>query len=91
MTAASFLRSICAQYHLKPRQIQSKQLTDFRNKKGPEAGNTSAVFYGSYVFFEKIRIKEGKEKTKKRLENEREYAGGGVDIKHAERGGGYNF
>lgn len=43
------------------------------------------------MFFEKIRIKEGKEKTKKRLENEREYAGGGVDIKHAERGGGYHF
>ncbi|TID27577.1 hypothetical protein E2P81_ATG00332 [Venturia nashicola] len=88
ITAASFLRSICAQYHTKPRSIQSKQLTDFRNKRGPEAGNTSAVFYGSYVFFEKIRIKEGREKTGKRLENEREYGSGGVDIKHAERGGG---
>ncbi|KAE9972336.1 hypothetical protein EG328_005073 [Venturia inaequalis] len=92
VTAASFLRSICAQYHLKPRSIQSKQLTDFRNKRGAEAGNTSAVFYGSYVFFEKIRIKEGEPKTAKRLENEREYKGGGVDIKHAERGGGtYSF
>lgn len=91
VTAASFLRSICAQYHLKPRSIQSKQFTDFRNKRRPEMGNTSAVFYGSYVFFEKISIKEGKEKKRKRLENEREYAGGEVDIKHADRGGGYYF
>jgi hypothetical protein len=39
-------------------------------KRGPRAGNTSSVYYGSCVFFEKIRIRDGKAKTKTRLEME---------------------
>jgi hypothetical protein len=31
--------------------------------KGPNSGNLSSVFYASYVFFEKIRIRDGKPKT----------------------------
>lgn len=74
VTAAAFLRAISSQYHTTPKKIQSKQLNDFREKKGPWAGNTSSVFYGSYVFFEKMRIKEKKPKSQKREEMERIWA-----------------
>ena len=80
MTQAQFLRDIAAQYRTGARTLQSKQLADFRSKKGPYAGNTSAIFYGAYVFFEKVRIKEGKPKSKMRREMESIYAAtGGLD------------
>jgi hypothetical protein len=45
-------------------------------------GNTSAIFYGAYVYFEKLRIKDGKPKGTKRQEMEDIYAGdGGLDTK----------
>lgn len=69
-TQADFLRCLGAQFHTSQRKIQSKQLNEFREKKGPVSGNTSAVYYGAYVYFEKLRVKEGKEKTKHRLEME---------------------
>jgi len=46
--------------------ISRNSLTDFL-KSGPAAGKTSTVFYGSYVLFEKIRIRDGKPKTEHRL------------------------
>lgn len=60
-----------AQYHTQDKKIQSKQLADFRSKKGPYAGNTSSVFYASYVYFEKLRFKDGKAKSKSRLDMEK--------------------
>lgn len=58
VTQAGFLREAALTY---PdwKKMQSKQLQDFLGKKGAHAGNTSATFYSSYVFFDKIRIKEG--------------------------------
>lgn len=70
ITQADFLRCVAAQYHTQPKKPQSSQLAAFRSKKGPYAGNQSAVFYGAYVYFEKMRIKEGKAKGKKRVEME---------------------
>ena len=70
VTQASLLREIAACYHTAPKKPQSSQLAAFRSKKGPYAGNTSAIFYGAYVYFEKLRIKEGKPKSKKRVEME---------------------
>lgn len=52
------------------RKIQSKSLNDFLGKRGATAGNTSSVFYASYVFFEKLRIAENKPKSKHRLDME---------------------
>ncbi len=69
VTQASLLREISKMYNV-PRKIQSKQLTDFLAKKGATAGNTSSVYYGSYVYFEKLRIKNGGKKSKKRQEVE---------------------
>lgn len=69
ITQAGFLRDI-GKLFSESRTIQSKQLKDFQAKKGPLAGNSSSVFYGSYVFFEKLRIKQTKPKSKKREEME---------------------
>lgn len=78
VTQASFLRGASASFHTVPRKLTSAQLSHFRSKKGAYEGNTTLIFYGAYVFFEKLRIKEGKPKSQKRLEME------GL---HAERGG----
>ncbi|KAF2211736.1 hypothetical protein CERZMDRAFT_42545 [Cercospora zeae-maydis SCOH1-5] len=82
VTQASFCRDLAAQ--LSPgASIQSKQLTDFRSKKGPRHGNTSCVFYAAYVFFEKLRLAEGKPKSKHRKEMEECWAAqGGFDTVH---------
>jgi hypothetical protein len=83
VTAAQFCRDISAMFRLEPsKKIHSKVLSDFRNKKGAQAGNTSSIFYGAYVYFEKKRIMEGKPKSKKREKMEVEYtAEGGMDTK----------
>lgn len=69
-TQASFCREISACQGRDATPIQSGQVTSFLRKKGPMAGNTSKVFYASYVFFEKVRVKKGGKKSKKREEVE---------------------
>ncbi|KAM7182681.1 hypothetical protein V8F33_014108 [Rhypophila sp. PSN 637] len=61
--------------------IQSASLGAFLKKKGPLAGNTSAVYYAAYVFFEKLRIKQGKPKSSDREIMEELWWDGGVDTK----------
>lgn len=83
VTGAQLCRDLLAQYHSdkKPPQIQSGQLTKFRGYKGADTGNTSCVFYAAYVFFEKMRLAEGKPKSKHRLEMEKIWSGkGGFNI-----------
>lgn len=81
VTQAAFLREV-AKMHPDGKAIQSKQLKDFLSKKGPTAGNTSKVFYCSYVFFEKMRIKYGKPKTAMREGTEAAWCmEGGIDTK----------
>ncbi|TGO50751.1 hypothetical protein BOTNAR_0381g00020 [Botryotinia narcissicola] len=64
------------------KKIQSKVLNDFLGKKGPSAGNTSSTYYAAYFFFEKLRIRDGKPKSKHREEMEKQWASeGGVDTK----------
>ncbi|KAH7381118.1 hypothetical protein BKA64DRAFT_228884 [Cadophora sp. MPI-SDFR-AT-0126] len=79
-TQADFLRAIAKPFH-DGRKIQSKVLHDFLGKKGASAGNTSAVYYGAYVFFEKMRIRDGKPKSKHRLDMEQAWPGKGMDTK----------
>lgn len=81
VTQAAFLREIASTYS-DGRKIQSKQLQDFLGKKGASAGNTSSVFYAGYVFFEKMRIKDNKPKSKHRMEMERIHPGG-FDVKRS--------
>lgn len=70
VTQAAFLRCASASYHKVPKKLTSTRLSTFRSKKGAYEGNTSDMFYGAYVYFEKLRIKEGKPKSKKRQEME---------------------
>ena len=76
---AQFLRDLAAQFHTEDVTIRTNQLSEFRKKKGPDAGNTSRVYYAAYVFFEKLRIKNKKPKSKHREEMESIYFPGGVD------------
>lgn len=75
VTQAGFLREIAKTYS-DGRKIQSKVLNDFLNKKGAYAGNTSSAFYASYVFFEKMRLRDEKPKSKHRTVMEQEHPGG---------------
>ena len=60
-------------------KITARQFAAFRDKHGPLNGSTSPVFYAGYVFFEKLRVKEGKKKTKSREKTEDAWRGkGGV-------------
>ncbi|KAJ8069573.1 hypothetical protein OCU04_000012 [Sclerotinia nivalis] len=81
VTQAAFLREIAKTYP-EEKKIQSKVLNDFLGKKGATAGNTSSVYYASYVFFEKLRLRDGKSKSKHREEMEKQWASeGGIDTK----------
>ncbi|KIN07037.1 hypothetical protein OIDMADRAFT_36707 [Oidiodendron maius Zn] len=59
----------------------TKVLNDFLGKTGATSGNTSSVFYSSYIFFKKLRISDKKPKSKHRGQMEREYPGEGIDTK----------
>ncbi|THW27860.1 hypothetical protein D6D23_02453 [Aureobasidium pullulans] len=84
VTQAQFGRDLLKQFHTDraPKGISGSQMQAFRGKKGPDAGNTSSVFYGAYVFFEKMRIKQNKPKSEKRKEMEEVWGPGGFDIEH---------
>ncbi len=85
MTKAELLRQILrAAYNPNPPDLQTKYLYDFLNKKGPDAGASTKVFYAAYVFFEKLRLAEGKSKSKHRLEMEARWGEEGM---RRERGG----
>lgn len=88
VTGAGFCRDICAvAYPNESKTISGGQLKSFQTKKGPAAGNSSAVFYGAYVYFEKLRIKEGKKKGKKREKMEEVWANQGGFSTELNRGG----
>ncbi|KAI5207029.1 hypothetical protein E4T39_02150 [Aureobasidium subglaciale] len=86
VTAAQFCRDLLAQYHgeMKPSQIRSSQLTKFRSYKGADTGIASCVF------FEKMRLAEGKPKSKHRQEMEGIWGGeGGFDVTRGHHRGYY--
>lgn len=51
--------------------FETTQLRDFMAKEGPEAGAGALLYYAAYIFFEKLRIAEGRPKSDHRLEMER--------------------
>ncbi|KAE8137804.1 hypothetical protein BDV38DRAFT_246249 [Aspergillus pseudotamarii] len=72
VTKAGFLREIIKTYP--PAQgvkFQGNSLTRFLDMSGANSGNTNSVFYAAYVFFEKLRIRDGQPKTKFREEMEK--------------------
>jgi hypothetical protein len=85
VSKTSLCKAFAAQLHTRGNaSIQIKQLNDFRGKKGADAGNTSSVFYGGYVYFEKLRIAEGKPKSAFRVQMEKEWGEhGGFNTTHS--------
>ncbi|CAG8957025.1 hypothetical protein HYFRA_00012505 [Hymenoscyphus fraxineus] len=81
---AGFRREITKTYP-EAKAIQSKVLNDFLNKTGPSAGNTSSVFYAAYVYFEKMRLRDGNVKSKHRVEMEKRHPSG-FDTKRRNEG-----
>lgn len=83
VTQAGFLRDIAkAAYPNGERKPSSKTMNDLLGKKGRMAGNTSGVFYAAYVFFEKLRVRDGKPKTQFREEMEEAWGMDGVDVEY---------
>ncbi|KAF2666909.1 hypothetical protein BT63DRAFT_427321 [Microthyrium microscopicum] len=52
-------------------EITAKVLGRFRNKAGYDKGNTCQSFYLAYVYFEKVRLFQGVEKSEDRLHMEK--------------------
>ncbi|KAK4934767.1 hypothetical protein LTR10_024043 [Elasticomyces elasticus] len=74
-TNASFVREVNrALGEDSSRHTAAQGLSRFLGNKGPGKGAESTAFYAAYVFFEKLRIKQGKPKSKKRLDMEDEWA-----------------
>ncbi|KAL3480421.1 hypothetical protein BJX99DRAFT_254724 [Aspergillus californicus] len=68
MTQADFCRAISKTFPDKV--LSGSSLAAFMRKSGPSSGNSCQTFYAAYVFFEKLRIRDGKPKTKFREEME---------------------
>jgi hypothetical protein len=62
ISQASFCREISKTFQ-DGKSVSSASMSGFLSKKGPREGNTCAAFYASYVFFEKVRIRDGKPKS----------------------------
>ena len=78
VTQAAFLRAISASYPDSQR-VLPRGLNQFLSKTKPLEGSLSYAYYASYVFFEKVRIRDGKSKTADRKVMEREWPNG-VDV-----------
>jgi hypothetical protein len=69
ITNIGFVRQI-AETFPHPTDLAARLLTAFLGKKGPKNGADSPIYYAAYVYFEKLRIKNKKAKSKKREEME---------------------
>ncbi|KAF8308082.1 hypothetical protein DL93DRAFT_2087324 [Clavulina sp. PMI_390] len=56
--------------------VNSNSYGRFMRLSGPDAGAENGTYPAAYTYFERRRIKEGKKKSVKRLENERQYRRG---------------
>ncbi|KAI9057094.1 hypothetical protein FKP32DRAFT_1681829 [Trametes sanguinea] len=56
--------------------INNNSYQRFMRATGPRAGAENGTYYAAYVYFEKVRIFEGKKKTAKRIRNEQEHPEG---------------
>ncbi|KAK5274418.1 hypothetical protein LTR96_001019 [Exophiala xenobiotica] len=85
-TGAGFVRTAArALPENSERRAAQHGLTKFLNAKGPSKGAESNVFYTAYVFFEKLRIKQGKPKSKKREEMEKEWGRQGMKLRDSSK------
>ncbi|KAL5341899.1 hypothetical protein BJX70DRAFT_357360 [Aspergillus crustosus] len=76
MPKSTFCREISKTFVDRDTPLQTGPLNAFLAKKGAKDGNQSLTFYAAYVFFEKLRIRDGEPETEFRLEMEDIWPGG---------------
>lgn len=86
MSQAAFCRELTKMVAAQGRKVLPSTLNSFLGQKGPSAGSGSVAFYAGYVYFEKIRVRDGKPKSQMRQEMETVWGNDGMDIPE-ERGG----
>jgi hypothetical protein len=64
VTKAGFARDLSELVRCE--KVTPKHIDKFLTFKGPRGGGHSPAFYASYIYFEKLRIQQGKKKTAKR-------------------------
>ena len=80
-TQASLVRGLKAQFANPPSQgLSPAALKTFLSASGHGHGKSSPIAYAAYMYFEKLRIKNGKAKSKKRQEMEKVWGKGGMDL-----------
>ncbi|KAF3923659.1 hypothetical protein ABW21_db0208106 [Orbilia brochopaga] len=79
---ASLLRAMTA-CTSNPTPIPATSFQGFTKAKGKLGGCRNRCFYAAYVYFEKVRVAEGKKKTKTRVEMEEAWGANGLDWRHA--------
>jgi hypothetical protein len=67
---AAFLREVSKCFGDNPKKMSAAQMKSFMTKEGAHSGSSAAFFYGAYVYFEKLRVKNGEEKSEFREEME---------------------
>lgn len=85
-TQAGFVRELSKTFP-DERKVSPANLRYFMGQKGPLGGNVNVTFYAAYVFFEKMRVAQGKPKTKFREEMEKVHKDTGVDTEHGSGAG----
>ena len=79
-TQAGFLRQLSAQYIERPSSgLGASSLRTFQSHAGASAASKMPIFHAAYVYFEKLRVKQGKPKTKKRQEMEKVWGANGME------------
>ncbi|RVX67235.1 hypothetical protein B0A52_09272 [Exophiala mesophila] len=84
---AGLIRLINSAAYADSKTASAVQLRTFMGaKRGPTSGAESKVFYGAYVYFEKLRTKEAKAKSKKREAMENAWGRKGMKLTDTFRG-----
>ena len=65
---AAFCRELSKMFREGTENVSTRNMSTFRTKKKPSEGCANPAYYAGYCFFEKLRLKEGKGKSKHREE-----------------------
>jgi hypothetical protein len=84
VTRTDFFLALGEQLKTESPELHRQNLAEFRGQTGLIGGANSPFYYACYVFFEKLRIAEGKEKTAHRTQMEAAWGSKGVDRKWPE-------
>ncbi|KAJ9129569.1 hypothetical protein NKR19_g10304 [Coniochaeta hoffmannii] len=87
LSQAAFCRELTKIVAASGRRINASSLANFMGQKGPSGGSGSIVFYAAYIYFEKMRVRDGKPKSQTRQEMESVWGEDGMDLPEEGRGG----